>query len=90
MNKLSVYLQPSLAITSIHPDILRLILSKECSVDGWSFLLQRLPSLDKDEAFHVVNTITSGSLSDLVQTIFHDYFTNDQLFSEPNLIFIKW
>lgn len=59
MTKLSVYLDPSLAVTSVHPDVLQLLLSQKRSVDAWSSILCRLSSLDKEEALLLVDTMTS-------------------------------
>ena len=84
MIKLLVYLKPSLKITSIHPDILRLLLQQERSADDWSSLLRRISSLSKEESFSLVNTMTSvrGEPKDNM-TLFkksHTFFTSNSRF----------
>ena len=62
MTKLSVYLDSPLAVTSVHQDVLQLLLSQKRSVDAWSSILRRIFSLDKEEALLLVDTMASAEV----------------------------
>ena len=61
-----VYLHPSVVIHEVNEDFLRSLLTQERTVDAWSSLLSRLPSLDKEskDQSKLVESIDQFSLRD--------------------------
>ena len=63
ITRILVYLDTSFAITSVHLDIIRLLLPQEHSVDAWSSILRRLLCLGKKNALILVGTMTSSGVT---------------------------